>query len=894
MALARLHLTLLGGFDARMEQGKPLGLPTKKAQALLAYLAFQPGHAHHRDKLAALLWGESTDARARDSLRHALAALRRALPSPDVLGLEGQTIALAPAMVEVDVAAFEHGVAEGSPAALEAAAALYRGDLLEGVSVSEPAFEDWLLAERERLRELALEALARLLAHQTRADSTERAIQTAARLLALDPLQEAVHRALMRLYTRQGRRAAALRQYQVCVGALQRELGTEPEAETKRLYQEILQGRLTEPPGRPAPSGAPEVEAAPAPPARKARRGAVPARSVPPSDPNPLIGRMAERAQLDRALEEAWRGRGRFVLIVGEAGIGKSRLVDNVGAEAVKRGGRVLVGQAYEMEQVLPFGLWVNALRAGHVIDDADVLERLSPAWRIELARLFPELGLGGLDLPTVHENPGGLFEAIVQVLGHLAARQPLLLVLEDLHWADEMSLRLLGFVARRVRSRAILPVATAREEELVDAPVLTRLLSELDREQHLARLSLSRMSQADTLALVQALAQRGTTASSLDRWGGQVWAASQGNPFMAVETLRALDEGRMPEGADRLPLPRRVHDVIARRFERLSVRTRDLMAVAAVIGEEFDFGVLQGAAGQSEEEAAEGMEELVRRRLLHGVGDRFEFTHDRIREVAYESLLPARRTALHLRVGRTLETVSADRLEEVSDRLAYHYARSEDAAKAVSYLMRFAERATRRYAHLDAVAALDRARARVEELPAPDRDRALIDLVLRQAFSLSVLGRFQEILDLLRRHQAALDRLGDPTRAGPYHFRLGMTYSYLGARARARESGQRALEEARRCADDVTMGQAHYVLALEGFRSTGPRQGVEHGRQAVALLESSRESYWLGLACWIVGLNECLLGHFDQALEAEARVRAIGAALGDARLQSFADWATG
>ena len=145
-----------------------------------------------------------------------------------------------PTAVEVDVADFEGRVAQGTPQALEQAAELYRGDFLLGLSVNEPLFEEWLVAERERLREMALEALARLLAYQAEGASTERAIQTAVRLLALDPLQEAVHRALMRLYARQGRRGAALKQYQVCVGALQRELGIEPEAETKQVYQDLL------------------------------------------------------------------------------------------------------------------------------------------------------------------------------------------------------------------------------------------------------------------------------------------------------------------------------------------------------------------------------------------------------------------------------------------------------------------------------------------------------------------------------------------------------------------------------------------------------------------------------------------------------------------------------
>ena len=240
-----LRLTLLGGFQARLGTGGALSLPSRKAQALLAYLGARPGQSHPRDKLAALLWGESREAQARDGLRHALAALRQALPAtaPPILMSAGQTLALNPVVVDVDVATFERHVAEGTPEALAQAAALYTGDLLSGFSVSEPLFEEWLVPERARLRELALEALARLLAHQGKIGATGQAIESAVRLLALDPLQEVVHRALMRLYA-QVRRGAALQQYQLCVTVLQRELGVAPEEETKQLYHDILRRRL--------------------------------------------------------------------------------------------------------------------------------------------------------------------------------------------------------------------------------------------------------------------------------------------------------------------------------------------------------------------------------------------------------------------------------------------------------------------------------------------------------------------------------------------------------------------------------------------------------------------------------------------------------------------------
>src|SRR5262245_7142237 len=246
--MAGLKVVVFGTFEARLISGTAITLPRRKAEALLAYLALHPGQMQTRDKLATLLWGDASDERARHSLRQALVSLRRGFPRGSLVSLveEGDTVGLDPAAVDVDGVTFEQLIAEGSPESLERAAALYRGDFLDGFHVVDaPSFEDWLRSERNRFRELAIEALARLLGHQARAGAVEDGVKTALRLLELDATQEPVHRALMRLYARQGRRGAALRQYQVCVDVLARELGLEPEAETRQLYRELLQVQPT-------------------------------------------------------------------------------------------------------------------------------------------------------------------------------------------------------------------------------------------------------------------------------------------------------------------------------------------------------------------------------------------------------------------------------------------------------------------------------------------------------------------------------------------------------------------------------------------------------------------------------------------------------------------------
>jgi DNA-binding SARP family transcriptional activator len=254
--MPNLSLILLGGFEAILPSGARAPISGKKAQALLAYCAIRRG-SHLRTTLATLLWGNSNDERARNSLRQTLHVLRSALrggPS-GVLRIEADTVATDLLALEVDVQAFEELAAAGTPHALERAAALYRGDLLEGLDVGDEGFEEWLRAERDRLRELAIEVLAKLFRHQCAGGAVEAATQTARRLLALDPLQEIAHRALMRLLVQAGRREAALRQYEVCCSLLKRELHLEPDRETRRLYEDISSGRLPRPASVPSTIG---------------------------------------------------------------------------------------------------------------------------------------------------------------------------------------------------------------------------------------------------------------------------------------------------------------------------------------------------------------------------------------------------------------------------------------------------------------------------------------------------------------------------------------------------------------------------------------------------------------------------------------------------------------
>jgi DNA-binding SARP family transcriptional activator/TolB-like protein len=241
--MPEFRLTFLGAFA--LSGMAPCAMVSKKAQALLALLAMPPGQAHRRDKLASMLWGDRPDESARQNLRQCLTAIRRACAAGESLPIvaEGDLLRLDPTKVAIDVCEFEQALSSADPAELDRAFALYRGDLLEGLNLQGEQFEEWLIGERRRLRALATERLGRLLEHQEGSGAREQAMQTAMRLLHIEPLQEPVHRALMRLYHEAGNTAQALRQYGICEKALRRELNVEPEAATRDLRREILRSR---------------------------------------------------------------------------------------------------------------------------------------------------------------------------------------------------------------------------------------------------------------------------------------------------------------------------------------------------------------------------------------------------------------------------------------------------------------------------------------------------------------------------------------------------------------------------------------------------------------------------------------------------------------------------
>ncbi len=637
-----LVISLLGGFQARVG-ASTIHLPTRKTQALLAYLALHPGHPHDREKIQGLLWPDAPPRQAQASLRQTLFTLRKTLPGTSAAALltTATTVALDASHLRVDVALLEHHVGGVTREALEGVASLYAGHLLEAFVIDEAPFDQWIENERSRLREVTLGTLERLLDLQAAAGEPEKAIQTALHALRLDPLRESTHRALMQLYAASGRRGAAVQQYRSLVTALARELGVEPDSQTKKLHDDLL--RLDSAGVAPTPASSrrpPPVDAL-------LRSGPAPTRH------RPLIGRDAEMTRIHHALDDAWGGTGKLSLLSGDAGVGKTRILEDVATHAQRRGGRILRGRCFESEEILPFAVWADLLRGDTSPADPAGLaseafwSRLPPAWHAPLTRLLPRPGEASPDLQPAMQDARALFDAVAGVLTLLAREAPLLVVVDDLQWSDTMSLRLLSFLLRRLApSSSVCFMAAVRAEELAVAPFLRTVLQELEREQRFLPIEIAPLTRADSKAFVQALAQSFGAVDPASVFE-PIWALSEGNPLVIVETVLGLEAGALPTGAAPLPVPPRIRELIQRHLAPLDALAQEALATAAVIGREFDFALLHAACACPARKLATTLDELVRMRILTGTGDAFYFTHDRVREVVCGGLSPQRRKVL-------------------------------------------------------------------------------------------------------------------------------------------------------------------------------------------------------------------------------------------------------
>jgi DNA-binding SARP family transcriptional activator len=691
LRVSDLKLFLLG--SPRVEQaGAQINVDTRKAIALLAYLAMT-GQRHSRDALAALLWPEYDHPSARGALRRTLSTLKKALGGVG-LNADRETVGLdSGTALWLDVEQFQRLLAAGrtnaswsstecasASAPLIEAVALYGDHFMAGFSLRDsPDFDDWQFFQAESLRRDLATALERLIHCHTLLGESEPAIGYARRWLALDPLHEPAHRQLMLLYAWAGQRAAALHQYSECVRVLDQELGVLPLEETTQLYQAIKEKQTPPPPTidhQPPPADSHMRSTAPFVPAGES--AGQPLTTHSPHSPAPLIGRAAEWSILLRSYASI-DSDGRLIVLEGEAGIGKTRLAEELLTYAETSGATTITARCYEGETNMAYGPFLDGLRAAlHRSDRGDWLSQLPARWLSETARLLPELESLHPDLPPLPalDTPGAqsrFFEGIIQVfIAACGGTKPGILFLDDLHWADAASLNLLAYLVRRLRGQPLCLLVTWRRESVPSSHRARAILAEAQRAGLATSLSLGRLSHDAVIELVCS----STIASVpyLERLGERLYTETEGLPFFIVEYLAALVQHNQSLAGDEWSVPTGVRDLLHSRLAGLSEIGWQVLTTAAVIGRSFDYDSVREASGRSEEEAVEALEQLIGLGLVQEIRSNvaesarrptYDFCHEKLRVLVYEETSLARRRLLHRRVAEALISRARGQIEQ-------------------------------------------------------------------------------------------------------------------------------------------------------------------------------------------------------------------------------------
>jgi DNA-binding SARP family transcriptional activator/predicted ATPase len=669
---APLMIRLFGTPEASTS-GVPLALKSQKARALLFYLAItrQP---HTRSHLATLLWSEFPADNARRSLRSTLFQLRRTLQAADLsqaIVAEGDLLRLQLAQNACDVTDFRRLVAEGSEPALIEAIALYRGPLLEGFTLPDaPLFDEWLRVEDEKLRQAYLSALKHLASEASAQENWEQALGYLQHLVRTDPLAEEAQQQLIGLYLKTGASAQALRQYQQFEGELWEKLGLTPAPETRALFQEALRLQQTPPPDK------------------TSSRPGLSRRTQPDL---PFVGRDSLLTRLLAISQEVKAGRGGTVLLQGDGGIGKTRLLNEFQARLSTETPPwlVLQGACSPFDDLISYGPFLEAFQDTALGDLTDLL--LAPPFN------SPPVGgtKGGSDGPAARDQ---FVYRILQTLRRLSQNAPLVLAIDDLQWANSSTLNLFGLLATRLHHLPLLLVGSVQRSEAI--PALQRLVTMERRRGQLQLLSLPPLTEEAVINLLHGLAISSTSIPALAKW---LQERSDGNPFILdemVAQLRAdailtpigdhwqLDPGRWLRWRAAYTLPETTHDLVSWRLRKLTAEAHALLEVLAVAGQPLPFALLVDFPGVPPvEQLLPVIDDLLSRRLLVETSDEmFALSHYLLREVVLHRLSHVRRRMIHRQLAQMLAKCPALEANFPLWEVARHAVAGEDVELARRY----------------------------------------------------------------------------------------------------------------------------------------------------------------------------------------------------------------
>ena len=831
-------------------------IPGRKVPALLKLLALNRDHQLVRDQVMELLWPGLDPAGGAAQLYKALHQLRKAFAACAAGSETGKWITTtqnlvtlaAPGGVATDVDAFEQAARDALASRqlnkLQRAAVLYTGDLLPM-----DMYATWTELPRDRLRQIYIDVLLALAEVYQKHGDLAAAAEAHRTVLDKDATLELAHRGLMMIFAQQGQRDRALKQYGVCIDVLADELGVAPSRETRALYDRIDQQR----------SGA---DAA-------VERAGLPALI----QMAPLVNREAECRVVDECLDLMFARQGSVLLIEGPAGIGKTRLTRELIARAQRRGFHALVGSAYEMEGAIVYGPFLDILQAAL---------RDSPAGQERLPAEIASVLSGQLQdaRPVPNSDPRAaqtyLFAGIAEFLRQRALSAPLVVVLENGHAADQGSLELFHFLARRLQDVPLLLVATRRMEGAAIGDPLDKLVRSVRETATVNVLALDPLSAADHHELLQQ--QSGEQSLSREQ-SDEIFRLSEGNPMYALELhefrsrLASPDAHRPPSAGT---IPPSLRDSVAERLEKLSPSARELLTIAAVAGEGVSYPLLEtlwpgGNEGREDADAGllDLLDQLIAAQLLYERGVHYHFRHALYRNCIYESVSEARRRVMHAQVAHGLVSLGEREAELPVEQIAFHYQRAGDARQAAHFLTLAGQRAASMYAHEDALRRYRDALALLE--PAKD---AMVKRICGDLYSLigdtsRAAGYLSHSFRAYERAMSLIEGLAvNEVELTELHRKIALIAIFT---TDMQKAGQHLAEAWRYVGNDPRLhARLHILRALYLWHFNRLEEAAEYAHRALDLAESAQAAVESAQACEILAMAYLPLGRWQEGLHYE------------------------
>lgn len=958
-----LSLSLMGPFQVTLNGVPATGFESDKARALLVYLVVESERPHTREKLAGLFWPDWPEDLARRNLRHGLSNLRKAIgdrqASPPFLQITRQMIQFNMASdYWLDVAVFKL-IVDQLPShpklsesrliiQLEEAVKLYRGPFLDGFSLKgSAAFEEWLLLSREQLQRKMLTTLAQISGYYERYGEYKAACDYAWRQVELEPWREEGHQQLMRLLALNGQRSKALAQYDTCRRLLAEEIGVEPAVETLALYEAIRDGNLSRDALKPGIIKGRELSIAD-------EGGKVENLVLSPfptfsTSPNPFVARERELTQLDQFLNLTVAGQGRVVFVTGEAGSGKTALVQEFARRVQTRYAKLIVAggncNAYVGvgDPYLPFREIMELLIAD--VDGKWTAEITSPEYTRRLKDLIPytietliSLGSDLIDIfissksltsrviaprydsaswlsqvnrvvarkeanqGRVNLNQIDLFEQYTKVVQTLAQRQPLLLVLDDLQWADVGSISLLFHLGRRLQNVPILIVGIYRPSDVAlgregERHPLILLVNEFQRQFGNIWVDLE---QTAGKRFVDAFLDSEPNQLG-DIFREALYQRTRGQALFTIEMVAGMQArgdlvkdnlGRWVETStvDWGTLPPRVEGIIRERISRLPAGLQEMLKVASVEGENFTAEVIAQVRAVDESNMMQHLSgelhqqhRLVRSQGSRRLGDQrlsyYRFSHILFQKYLYHSLDEVERVYLHEAVGKVLEKIYGEQTDEVAVQLARHFQEAGLLAKAIEYLHQAGARAVRLFAHEEAIEHFNQGLTLLKSLPNnPERIQQELNLQLVLGTSWLVTRGYAapEVEQSFGRAWELCGQIGEtlqlfPTLEGLFLFHMTRGHIQIG-----RKLGEQCLRLAQEAQAPMPLLEAHRLLVVALFWLGEFTLAQEHSARGIALYDFKQHHALVshygqdpGIVCFIYSaLALWVLGYPDQALD--------------------------